>query len=522
MKRGVWPALLLALVVAQPALAADEALVLRTQAAQLAADGRCAEALPVLAQVRELDPSDPAAPLLEGKCRFNAKQYADAVAPLEEALQLDPNSGDAALTLGMAQYHAGDLDGATASFARASELVPNSPEAALYTGLILLEGEEAGAAVERFDHAAAQRGSLEPAATYYAALARATDGRRAEAEEQLARVQQLAPGSVWAERAQEALDRPPSAHRLRRWLVLSVGVDYDTNVQRLSDSITFFPNISRADDGLVWWAAEVGHEVFRRGRWGGGVIGSYYGNAHFSLPDFDEHQVGGSFWIDYAVSESTLFRLQPGFGQSWFNYNSFRQHYGGLAELLHTWNEKHRGNFYARYHYSDYRFRIPGSQLPPAPTAADIARLTFASRQNRDAHVLRYGYDHYWTLDDKTELRGGPYARNYISNGDEYDHWGVGGWLGIRRALPWQFTLDALGSVTYDDYDSPSVFLQPGESTVDREDVISVVQVALSRPITDRLTGTLRWRFQDNDSNTRVFDYDRHVVGAYLTIAFGD
>ena len=49
-----------------------------------------------------------------------------------------------------------------------------------------------------------------------------------------------------------------------------------------------------------------------------------------------------------------------------------------------------------------------------------------------------------------------------------------------------------------------------------------MAQVALSRPIFEHTTLTVRYRYQDNHSNTDVFDYDRHVVGAYVTVAFGD
>jgi hypothetical protein len=44
--------------------------------------------------------------------------------------------------------------------------------------------------------------------------------------------------------------------------------------------------------------------------------------------------------------------------------------------------------------------------------------------------------------------------------------------------------------------------------------------VILERPITDWLIGSLRYEYTNNDANVEVFDYDRHVVGGYLTLYY--
>ena len=495
-----------ALLIADSAMAADEAAVLQARAARLASEGRCAAALPILREARRLQPDSADAALLEGQCLFQARRYAEAVAPLADAARLDPESGEAALLLGMAGYHTGDLAGASAALERAERQLPDRAEVSLYRGLLLLEDDPAAAA-SRFEGAAGRGGSLEPAATYYAAVARAGAGQREEAEGLLRRVQELAPGSSWAQRADEALRTPATHYRLRRWAVLYAGVDYDSNLVLRGDSISLPPDVSNQDDGLAWWGIEAGHELFRRDDWGGGVLGSYYGNAHFSDSDFDQHQIGASLWVDRTLGEHSLLRIQPEFGQGFYDYDDYLRFYGVLVELLHDWGRPGQGTFYTRYAYDDYRFRIPGD---PA----------LASTRNRDGHSVRTGYDHRYEIDEDTGVRGGPFFRYYAAEGSEYDHYGVGVWAGVERKLPWELTLDVLGSVVYDAYDNPSTF--PVPQTRDREDVISMAQVALSRPIFERTTLTARWRYQDNHSNTDVFDYDRHVVGAYVTIAFGD
>ena len=98
----------------------------------------------------------------------------------------------------------------------------------------------------------------------------------------------------------------------------------------------------------------------------------------------------------------------------------------------------------------------------------------------------------------------------------------MGGWVGVRQQLPWELALEVSGSYAYDDYENASSFLLPGESVNDRHDHLVGVLAELERPITERITATARYIFYDNRSNTDVFDYHRHIVGAFITVAFGD
>ena len=357
------------------------------------------------------------------------------MAPLADAARLDPNSGEAALLLGMASYHTGDVAGANAALERAERQLPDRAEVSLYRGLLLLEGDPAAAA-SRFESAAGRGGSLEPAATYYAAVARVDAGQREEAETLLRRVQELAPGSIWAQRADEALRTPATEYRLRRWAVLYAGIDYDSNVVLRGDDVSLPADVSNQGDGLGWWAIEAGHELFRRDGWGGGVLGNYYGNAHFSLSDFDQDLLGASLWVDRTLGEHSLLRIQPEFGQGFYDYDDYLRFYGVLVELLHDWGNPGQGTFYTRYDYNNYQYRIPGD---PA----------LASTRNRDGNSVRVGYDHHYTIDQDTAVRGGPFFRYYAAAGSEYDYLGVGVWAGVERKLPWELTLDVLGSVAY-------------------------------------------------------------------------
>jgi hypothetical protein len=129
----------------------------------------------------------------------------------------------------------------------------------------------------------------------------------------------------------------------------------------------------------------------------------------------------------------------------------------------------------------------------------------------------------------KTQLRGGPVAEYYAAKGDEWDGWGVGAEVGVRQALPWQLTLDVSGRYVYRPYLNPSSYpdfeeldrgVQYGLSDSDRRDHYYEVDVRLERPITNWLTASIRYDYLNNESNVPVFDYDRHLVGGYLTVTW--
>ena len=59
-------------------------------------------------------------------------------------------------------------------------------------------------------------------------------------------------------------------------------------------------------------------------------------------------------------------------------------------------------------------------------------------------------------------------------------------------------------------------FLQSDE----RRDLVYQAGAVLERPINRWLDASVRYQFVGTDSNVVVFEYDRHVVGAYLTLNF--
>jgi len=497
-----------------PAGAADEGLVLRAQAAQLASAGRCDAALPLLEEARKRSPDDARAALLQGQCLLHAKRYQDALEPLEAAVRLDPESADAALYLGMTQYHQGDSAAAEATLERAEQLAPDNAEIALYRGLTLLDLARTEEATERFNRASRiDTANMEPMASYYAGLAHQSLGRVEEAEAALHRVRTLAPGSEWDRQAEAALTAAkaaPQSYPLRRWLVLQAGLAYDSNVALVGTDVANPEFISGKSDGRGEWATEAGLELLRDDEWSAGVLANYYGNAYFRETEFDQAYVNASLWAERRLGEDTFLRIQPIFGAIYYDYEEYLRFYGLRADFLHAWGVAGDGDFWLRYSYNDFLFPI--SPLDPS----------LRKFRNRDGNDLWFGYDHSYDVTTSTTLQGGPIGRYYDAKGGEWDFWGVGGWFGVIQDFPAEISGEFSFAFERDRYAHTSSFPTPAVNSKDRRDNVFRLRAVLERPIVENVIASIDWTYWNNDSNTNVFNYERHIAGAYVTVAFGD
>lgn len=509
-----WVALLVVslLSVAGPVRAADEERVLRARAADLATRGDCGQALALLDQAKGLDPSgDTAVLLLRGRCLVADERYEEAIPLLERAVAAQPDSGEAALALGIARYETGDRNGALTELERAEALMPDRPEPPLYLGLVLLEREENVRAAERFQRADRLDGEgAPPIAGYYEALALAGSGDAERAEAALRRVEERGAGTVWGERASALLaaeeDRRASLAR-NSWLMLQAGIDYDTNVALRSDQVTNPNDISSKGDFRGWWAVDGGTDLFVKDGWRLGLGGRYSGFEYFDASSFGQHFLTGRVWLDRALGERTSLRIAPEAGIGFFDNDEFLRFYGVRPELRHDFGKAGVGSLYGRYAYNDFRLRQNN--------------LTGPGFTDRDGHDFRAGYDHTVGVSDTTVLRGGVFGRHYVAEGGEFDHSGVGGWLGVGQQLPFRFTLDASASYAHDWYQAESLFERQAfalASVDEREDHVVTASAQLSRPITNWLSAAARYQYLNNISNTNLFDYDRHLVGLYFNL----
>jgi tetratricopeptide (TPR) repeat protein len=525
-------------MLAGAARAADEGAVLRLRAEQLAAEDRCEEALERARRARELLPDDARVALVEGRCALRLNRYSEVIAPLEDARRLAPDTAGVAIDLAQAHYHGGDFAAAETELARAEQEMPDDPRVSLYRGLLLLQQAEDAEAAASLERAGRLSQDIDPLASYYAGLAWERARERERAEQALRRVEEQAPGSSWAQQASLALERLGEPYRRHWWTDVVAGVAYDDNAVLRGSNVILPGEISNEQDGVVFWSLEGGYELLRNPDWSVGAIAGYEGNAYFDLNQFNLQYPSVALWFDRRVDDVSFVRLQPFFGYIWRDADPYLGSGGGNLAYYRRYASS-TGRLFGEILYDDYLYTIPDDAA--VLWAADQVDEPFKSaylagnerlKRLRDRDGVQYsvGYEHSIEAGKRTQVRAGTDYYHYEAEGDEYTHDHVGVWLGVRQDLPWRLDLDVLAGYAYEPYRKPSTFVDPvGKALVPsrtntgprRRDNIWRVSVLLERPIRSWLKASLVWRFQDNNSNADVFDYDRHVAGGFLTVTFG-
>jgi tetratricopeptide (TPR) repeat protein len=522
------------------ARAADEGTVLRLRAEQLAVEDRCEEALERARRARALLPNDARAALVEGRCALRLNRYGEAIAALEDVRRLAPDTPGVSIDLAQAHYHSGDLVAAEAELTRAEQEMPDDPRVSLYRGLLLLQQAEDAEAAASLERAGRLSQDIDPLASYYAGLAWERARERERAEQALRRVEKQAPGSDWAQQASLALERLDEPYRRHWWADIVAGLAYDDNVILRGNDVLLPPEISNERDGVGYWAVEGGYEFLRNPDWSLGALAGYEGNAYFDLSDFNLQYPSVSLWVDRRVDDVSFARLQPFFGYIWREGDNYLGAVGGELAYYRRYDSS-MGRLFGEVLYNDYLYSIPDdagvawalSFFEPGDPEYDLlveGEERLKRVRNRDGIQYKLGYEHAIEVGERTEVRAGADVYHYEAQGDEWTHQHVGVWLGVRRDLVWKLDLDVLGGYAYEPYKKSSSFYRSALKAAfpqlmglgpDRRDNIWRVSVVLERPVVRWLKASLLWRYQDNNSNTDEFDYDRHVVGGFLTATFG-
>jgi tetratricopeptide (TPR) repeat protein len=573
MTRRVGVALTLgALLVGAPALAQGAGTVARLKGERLAAQGRCEEALPLLAQARQAAPADARAAFVAGQCQLRLKRYPAAVESLEEARRLAPDDPEIALHLGMARFHLGDLDGAGEALRAADAKLSDRPELDLYLGLLALQRAESAEAEARLERARRPgRGALDPLttsiATYYEGVAASASGDRRRALASLERVIEENPGTTWAREAEARLRAIRDTRPDRWWVEATLGFEYDDNVVLRGSGVVLPDEIASQNDGRGVWSIEAGYELLQTRDWTVGVLATYYGTAHQDLEDFNTQFPGVSLWADRRLGEHDLARFQYDYGYAWVGGSEpFLSIHTWKPALYHDWGRAGITRLEAAFEKRNYLFSNEDvkdgtgftgdpcpSRFPCSPRGVDESR-----DRNRDGWGFTAGFEHTFPLGARSALRepdpnpapgernvrfflsGGYFYHWYSARGTEYSYQGHEVFASLRTLLPWDFAFEATASYQFRPYRNRSTFPDPedvfvvfdpttgrttgvqyGLSGKDRSDDITTVELVLERAITDRITLAARWAYEDNHSNVDVFDYDREVMGLYATFRFG-
>lgn len=477
-----------------------------------------------------------------GTCAVQLGRYQEAATLLREALERETERADARLRLAIALYHLDDLAAARQELDAASRAGLETGETLLYRGLLLLEAERDGAAAEALEAARLRDPrTVEPVASYYAGVAWARARDRARAEQALARVSAEWPGTRWAAEADRLRDRL-DATALQRWATVRTGFEYDDNAI-LQGAGTVLPDeISSAHDVRAVWSIEAGAELFRTPRWSAGALAAYAGSAYGDITSFDSHYPSLVLWLDRRIDEATTLRASLDGGHAWVDADPFFATGRASLALLRSWEARGASELYARFRLDGYFVHsddvldgrgLPGDPCGPPGSPIPVCGppgLDERHERDRDGYSWVVGARHSIPIPRlRSTLRAGYEFERFDARGSEYSFRAHSLSAGVLVDLPWSFSLDASGVVSWRPFDEPSTFPDPpapvfdrqyGLDDDDRDERYSAVALSLARPIGWGLTWSIGWRWERNRSNVDVFDYRRDVLGGYLTWAW--
>lgn len=514
--------------------------------------GHCEQAYRELAAINGLDGR---ARLLAGQCQIRAGLYPEALASLDPARgakDLDASQiADVELYRGVALYHLERFTEASAALDRAASATTDEAQLALYQGLVALrKGDRERAAPALESAARLSPATTEPVASYYAGLAWQGANERNKARMAFQRVVDLDGNGPWGKEAAKLLE---STELLPYFVRGHLGIEYDDNVILRGGVTQFLPpnsNFALNRDGQKdWrgvWRLDAGVQLFAVEDWSGGVIGSYYGNAHYHLQDFNTEYPTVGAYLAYRLGPNTVSQARYQFGFAWVDEDSFLRTNSAELGLSHTWQKAGTTVFVTDVVSNDLRFSatnvLPEGSVAKqpcnSPVGAGCGPIGLNEQIERDRDGIGFGVsvEHRYLVPvpveideiiEEIEIGGGYGFRNYNSRGDEWKHTAHLVRAGIEIELPLDFSVTTAATYEFRDFADPSTF--PDHEVVNRVYVLAsedrkehevTFTFEVEKDLTPNISLSARWSYLNNESNRRVYDYTRNIVGGYLNFRF--
>ena len=248
-----------------------------------------------------------------------------------------------------------------------------------------------------------------------------------------------------------------------------------------------------------------------------------------------------SLWVDRRLADPTTLRVRYDVGHAWVDGEPFQHAQTLSPTLFHSWGEGGRSKIVGSIYKYNYLFDDTGDVVdgPGRPFAPCLSPTTLFcappginedSDRNRDGWGFTVGADHTIPLGFlETELTGGYRFHRYSARGSEYSFSAHEWRIETESLLPFELQLRTAISYTLRPYRNNSSFPDPEDvffnleyplQNENRRDDQWIFQVELEKYLTDALSAEISYRYLKNHSNVTVFDYDREIVGVYVTYRF--
>lgn len=444
--------------------------------------GRTGEAVTALERARALAPSDPTVAYQLGLAHFGREDYARAEPLLEQAFRADPTREGLGYYVGFMRYRNKDYTGALRAFRAGRSSDPD----------------------------------IQQLTRFYSGMALAVLGLPAQAQAEIDEALRLQPTSALTGPAERLRDAVVAARdrEKRLFVELRFGFLYDDNVAVLPNGTSSDPIVAALRNRDTKSTGEVvgarGEYVFfRTPAWDASIGYSYFGTYYNEgdLSDFNVTDHLGSL----AATHRTALAGMPAQARLEYNYDILflendrfvQRHTATLSGTL-VESARHLTQAFGRYQRNQFN-----QILPSVPSSEDrdgntwTAGLIHLLRFEEDRHFLKAGYQ--FDVDD--------------TNGQDYDYVGHRLLAGGQYTLPWfgirlKYDLD----VHFRNYTHRNkLFPTNAPDTKERSDTQIINAVRAELPLPMGFTLSADYQNVINDSNLKVFDYDRNVVSLIVS-----
>lgn len=436
-----------------------------------------------------------------------------AIDYFERAVLADPEDVEIRFALGVALLHVDRADQAGIEFDRVLAVEPDNGQAEFYAGVADYRRQAYAQTVKHMKAAISLDSSLRMHSRYYIGLAEVFMGNLDASTSAFADAASLSPSDPLAISADQL---GKSIQPESRWwgLDAGLGLEYDSNPTSVGAVSVFVAGsvdtieLKPKDNVLGSLSLNTYYDLIDSSSATARIGYSGYINEHTETEEVD--QLTHVLWTDLGWSEGDFrFGVRVDVSTTDLDLDEDFREMRRVAPSV-TYVSSDFGVTQLLYQYHDFDYRIPlASELDP----------------DGDLHILGLSQFLYLPAPFTYARVGAAYERSE-TQGDEFDYDGVKISGGLGLELPLDMRAGVLIQYIYRDYSNKSTLDLIGSDDVaaaptnKRTDHIGVLKLDLTVPLDKYLEFAVRGSFSFHDSNVAIFDYNRHVVGTYMTFTF--
>jgi tetratricopeptide (TPR) repeat protein len=462
--------------------------------------GNYEKALEIFNQAVAADSTDAYALYYRGVTRGRLNDSEGAIADLRAALAQRPGLNEAALELGVVLVDRGRYGEAAPLLEQAQHDEVLDAQASLFLGICQLRQGRPIAAQPNFERAAAKDPRLQTSAHYYLGVAAYQAAQWTDAERYFSSVAAANPDSQMGREAAEFLDAVRSRQARPYHIYASSALEYDSNVSisPANDILAGFGQlaISKRDDERHTFSFGGTYTAWQSD-WALFTVGyDFFQSLYFDLTQFNlqDHRPSAQF---VARIGNYRFGILGHYDYYRLDYSSFLQE-GALSPWLAILDDNfgRLEVFYRirRRDYLDNRFAVRDA-LNNSPGIREVIEFGDPLRY----FAFGYRFD-----------REDPVHHDDVSQSFGYD--------GHEVSADAGWDLPAQGLTAQVEYAYHREIYNPeSNGRLDSEHEVTAV---LYKQLTDYLRLNLAFLATINDSNQRLFQYDRYIGSVGLEVFF--